>query len=100
MKMRQHEAVRNYSHPEFGPRRFHHFEVAFMILVTLEQHALSRTSIARVIHVSTLSEPSLPCHGPNRYRNRITRFLSRPVISRGSRWGQTPRRAETRRKEP
>src|SRR5690349_5435727 len=94
MKMRREEAVRNNSHLEFGSRVLHEPDEGFIILATIEEHALSRTTIAYVIHVSARCHSSAPCHGANRDRNQIAR--SRPHAKRAAR-GQAPRRGEWRR---
>src|SRR5258707_4570817 len=96
MNMRGHEAVRRNSYVRFAPRGFHEIGEGFIILATIEQHALSRASIARVIHVSTRGESSPSCHGRNRHRNRVA-MIRREARETDPIRSQTPANTNWRR---
>src|SRR4051812_46936669 len=87
MKVRSKEAVRNYSHGSFSPRLFHERAERGIILVTCENIALSRPSIAHVIHVAPWCKAAASGHGRNRDGKRPAVVRTR---RRGASWGQTP----------
>src|SRR4029077_16801797 len=62
MKVRSHERVRTNSHVESRPRGFHQREERIIIVVTIEQLALSRPAIADVVHVTAKTEARFSGH--------------------------------------
>src|SRR5689334_17548618 len=88
MKVVVEHVVRNDPHTDFRASALdqrQHFAVLF---VSLGNDALSRASIAHVIHESTRSHSTLSCHGPKRHGNPLAAFSH---CQAASTWGQTPR---------
>ena len=90
--MRLHEGVRDYSHRSFSPGFLHQFHEAVIILGSIEQHTLSRTSVEYVIHESARRYASGSGHDAFVPGKRIA-SAGRAVATADR--GQTP----TRRKE-
>src|SRR4029079_18069657 len=79
--------VRNDSHTDFRARAFDERQHIAVLFVSLGNDAPSRASITHVIHESTRSDSTFPCHGAERQGNPLAVFF--PRAGREHR-GQTP----------